>query len=127
MPRQVEEWIGRTDDDAIPARVKLRILQRQGFVCAVTGLPFSERSKPEFDHVAALVNGGAHREGNLQAIQPQAHKIKTAADVAIKVKADRIQKKRFGLAAPSRHPIPGSKASPWKRRLDGSTVRRDDA
>jgi len=53
-----------------------------------------------------------------------AHKAKTAADVAQKSKDRRIRSKHIGLHRP-KSIVPGSKASPWKKLLNGQVVRRD--
>lgn len=102
MTRAIEEWIGKADDQAIPPRVRLRIFDRCGGRCAVTG----EKLRPghfQYDHIVALVNGGRHAESNLQTICTEAHKVKTRDDVAIKAKVARIRKKMLGLwPAPAR-------------------------
>lgn len=123
--RTVDEWIGKTPDTPIPPRVKLRILDRQGHRCAITGIPFGPKFQPEFDHEIALANGGENRESNLRAIIAQEHKKKTAQDVKAKSKSARIRKKRLGLHQP-RQKIPGSRGTPFKRKIGGETVRRDE-
>ncbi|CAM5420466.1 hypothetical protein ATER59S_02388 [Aquamicrobium terrae] len=62
MARTVKEWIGRTDDTPPSAACKRRILERQDYCCALTGLPFDDKHKPRFDHKVALWLGGANRE-----------------------------------------------------------------
>lgn len=121
--REVPEWIGKTPDSAVPPRVKLRILERQGNKCAVTGLLFNAANQPEFDHIQALANGGENRESNLQAISSFAHKEKTRKDVAQKAKAERVRKKHMGIHKP-KSVIPGSKDSPFKKKIGGSVERR---
>lgn len=97
MTRSTPEWIGRTDDSAIPKIVKLRVLLRYEGRCYKTGHKFRPGDKIEFDHVKALCNGGENREGNLAPILGAAHKVKTAADVAERAKTDRLKAKHLGL------------------------------
>ena len=99
MTRAVEEWIATHDDQAIPARVKVRVFEKFGGKCAKTGV----KLRPghfQYDHIIALANGGEHRETNLQPLSTEAHREKTRADVAIKSKIARIQKKSLGLWPP---------------------------
>lgn len=100
--REVAEWIGAHPDQAIPQRVKLRIWTRCGGRCALTGRKLRPGDAYQFDHILALVNGGAHRESNLQLISAEAHKAKTASDVAIKSKTARVKAKHLGLQAKGR-------------------------
>lgn len=45
-------------------------------------------------------------------------------DNPIMKKADRSLKKAFGIAKTKGRPMPGSRASGWKRKMDGTMVRR---
>ena len=78
MSRAVEEWIGKTDNSAIPPRVKDRILKAQDGCCKGCGREFTAITRPAFDHIRALINGGENREGNLQALCDLCHQPKTA-------------------------------------------------
>lgn len=103
--RAVEEWVGSSPDAAIPPRVKLRIWERCGGRCALTGRKLRPGDPYDFDHIKALANGGAHAEGNLQVVCRIAHREKTKLDVAEKAKIERIRKKHLGLYPPSKAKI----------------------
>lgn len=111
MSRAIEPWQGRTDDTPIPARAKDRTLQLQKDCCACCGLPFNEKRKPEFDHIIAIILGGANCESNIQALCGDCHRPKTTADTGAKSKLADIRKKRFALKGPKR-PFP-RRADPW--------------
>jgi len=123
MSRSIKEWTGKTDDTAPPPRVKLRIVDRQDGKCAITGVAFGPKIRPEFDHIIPLGLGGENRESNLQAICAPAHKVKTAGDRRAIAKADRIRKKQAGIT-PKKAELPGGKNSKWKKRVDGTVVPR---
>ena len=123
MPRELPEWIGKTDNTSVPPRVQQRILERQDFKCAVTKIHLANGVEKQLDHIIALVNGGENRESNLQWITTIAHKAKTKADVAQKAKDRRIAAKHNGLHKP-KSVMPGSKNSKWKKKMDGTTVLR---
>ena len=100
MSRSVPEWIGANDDAAIPKRVKLRIWERCGGRCAITGRKLLVGDAYDFDHIIPLALGGRHAESNLQIVARDAHREKTKADVADIAKARRIRAKHLGLAPP---------------------------
>lgn len=100
MTRELKEWIGKTDDSAIPPRVKDRIFKRCAERCQDCGKPLNGRDKPEFDHIKALINGGEHRETNLQALCGPCHGLKTKSDVAEKSTVHGSRVRHLGFAAP---------------------------
>ena len=98
--RTVEEWIGATDDQAIPARVKIRVFDAFGGRCAVCSLQIAGKLRPAYDHFIALINGGQNRETNLQLLCVPCHAFKTKADVAEKSITARKRAKHLGLKKP---------------------------
>jgi 5-methylcytosine-specific restriction protein A len=124
MTRTVPEWIGKTDDTPAPPRVRARVFLAHEGVCHITGRKIAPGEKWELDHVVALINGGENRESNLAPALVAAHKAKTAQDVAQKAKDARVRGKHIGAAPAPRRPLPGSKASGWKVKLDGTRERR---
>lgn len=105
MSRTVPEWIGSTDDAAIPKRVRLRVFERHGGRCHLTGRLIRAGDDWDLDHVKALINGGEHRESNLSPALRTAHREKTAQDVGEKAKTDRMRAKHLGIWPKSRTPI----------------------
>lgn len=113
MARSVEEWIGRTDDSSPSTGCMRRVLDRQGWRCAMTGVEFRDGVKAEFDHIVPLWLGGENRETNLQAITREAHAGKTKAEAKVRAKVNRIQLQRMGK----------KKSSAWGhlgKRMDGT-------
>lgn len=124
--RSTPEWVGASPDSKIPPRVKLRVFEAHGGVCALTGRKIQSGEAWDCDHIIALTNGGENRESNLQPALKDAHSKKTADDVKLKAKVARVKKKHLGIHQP-KATLPGSKSSKWKRTIDGRTVRRDEA
>lgn len=123
MARSVEEWIGKTDDSAIPPRVRLRVFERFGGRCYLSGRQLRPGDRWEIEHVVALSNGGEHRENNLAPVCVEAHKEKTKTDVKTKSKIARVKKKHLGLSK-SKNPMPGGRGSKWKKKIGGGIVPR---
>jgi len=107
MARTVKPWVGKTDDAMPPKSVKLRILDRQQNLCAITGLPFDAKHKPQFDHKTPLWLGGANSEENLQAIRSDPHKAKTSAEAKVRGKV---------MANAAKHVLSSAPAKPLKGR-----------
>jgi 5-methylcytosine-specific restriction endonuclease McrA len=101
MSRSCPEWIAKHDDQAIPPRVKLRILERENFICHLTGAKIDPvRDKFDFEHKVSLILGGQHRESNIFPALRDPHKKKTAAEMKVKAKIAAVRKKHLGITAP---------------------------
>ncbi len=118
--RSVPEWIGATPDTPVPARVKLRVFERHGGRCHISGRVIRPGEPWELEHIIAMVNwtgeGHGNRESNFAPALKDKHREKTKEDVAIKATAARKRKKLFGITKRKGRPVPGSKDSPWKRQ-----------
>jgi 5-methylcytosine-specific restriction enzyme A len=125
VTRSTDEWIGATDDAAIPPRVRLRVFERYGGICQETGRKITPADQWDCDHEIALANGGQHRESNLRPVLREAHRSKTKQDVALKAKIDRVRKKHLGVKT-KKAKLPGSRDGRWKKKLDGTVVRRGE-
>ena len=127
MPREVDEWIGAKDDTPSPPRVKIRVFERYGGVCQCgCGIKIAGK-RWECDHALALINGGKNRESNLVPLLADHHKAKTRTDVATKAKTARMKAGHLGLNARRLSSIlPGSKASRWRKKINGQVVPRDE-
>lgn len=122
--RTVDEWIGKTPDTAVPGRVRARVFSRFGGVCQLTGRKIMPGDAWDLDHTKPLHMGGENREANLQPVLREAHRNKTASEAPARAKTDRVRAKHLGIKRRKGPPMPGSKASKWKRRVDGTVERR---
>ncbi|MGN6537592.1 MAG: HNH endonuclease [Mesorhizobium sp.] len=122
MARPVPEWIGRTDDQRAPPRVRQRIFDDCGGKCHTCGVVIVGK-KWALDHVKALVNGGENRQSNLKPIHIACHAEKTAADVKEKAKVAKVRGKHIGAIRPKQSikSAPFAK-SPKSPRIDKSAL-----
>jgi len=123
MTRSVPEWIGATPDAPIPPRIRRRVFERADGICHISGRKITAADVWDCDHIVALCNGGEHRERNLAPALRDKHRAKTAEDVATKSKTARVRNKHLGIKRSAR-PMPGSRASKWKQKLNGQVVLR---
>lgn len=110
--RSLDEWQGATPDAAIPERVKIRIFNRYGGRCAITG----KRLMPgeiDYDHIIPLRDGGLHCEANLQPVWRKMHREKTGAENSERAKIDEKRRKHFLPKPASKWP---KRSFNWKPR-----------
>lgn len=79
----------------------------------------------EYDHRIPCAHGGEATLENCQVLCRGCHKAKTARNKAETERAKRRADKHSGAWKPSSRPIPGSRNTPFKRKINGETVRRE--
>lgn len=124
MTRSVPLWIGKSDDSAIPPRVRLRIFERDGGVCWISGRKIQAGDAWDLDHKIALCNGGTHSEDNLAPALRDKHREKTKLDVKIKAKVARIRKKNLGIKRKPSRAWGYGKDDKFKMKIGGGIVPR---
>jgi 5-methylcytosine-specific restriction endonuclease McrA len=119
MARTNDEWIGKTDDTAIPPRVRLRVFDRCGGRCYICTRKIMASDYWQCDHVVALCNGGKNVESNLAPACRNCCYDKTANDLAEKSAVARKRSKYLGVKPKGRgFPKPPPGYNPWTRRID---------
>lgn len=85
-----------------------------------------KKGEGEYDHILPAALGGEATVANCMLICRQCHKDKTAADVKRIRKADRQRDKDRGtyIRSKGKTPMPGSKASRFKRTINGDVIDR---
>jgi 5-methylcytosine-specific restriction protein A len=96
MPRSVSEWIGASDDQRAPKRVRDR-LRGAHPNCYICTKAFAAGDRVALDHVVALINGGENKESNLRPVHVGCHAKKTAEDVAEKARIARKRQAHRGI------------------------------
>jgi hypothetical protein len=99
-------------------------LKRKG-TCASCYQKIDAGKAWDIDHILPLALGGTNEPENLQILCKPCHQSKTSqSDIPRIAKTKRVKAYHLGARSPSSRTIPGSRRSPWKRKLDGSVVRR---
>lgn len=128
MPRKVPEWVGKTPDTKIPDHVKLRIWEREGGRCYLSGRKIMVGDAYDFDHKIALIlwtgEGHGNRESNIFPALRDKHREKTAQDVAQRAKSDAIRKKHIGIRPPSKFQSAGFAPAPKQHSATRALTKR---
>jgi 5-methylcytosine-specific restriction enzyme A len=103
---------------------RARIFDTAGGVCHICELRILAGEPWDVEHVIALEISGDDSDENLRPAHVACHRGKTAKDAGIIAKAKRVRAKHIGAHRP-KSTLLGSKASKWKRKINGETVRRD--
>lgn len=77
------------------------------------------------EHIIPLARGGTNAWSNRGPAHERCARSKTQADNSGAAKDKRVFAKHIGARVPKGRPMPGSRRSGWKRKLDGTVVRRD--
>lgn len=102
MARSVSEWIGATDDQVPPPRVRIRVYDRWHGRCHCCKRVIRSGEYWQCDHVIALINGGQNRETNLAPACRNCCYEKTADDLAEKSAVADKRKKHLLPKGPGR-------------------------
>jgi len=100
-------------------------LERNGS-CASCNTKIAAGQAWDIDHILPIALGGSNEPNNLQILCRSCHRYKTTQDDIPRIaKTKRLKAKHLGARSSAYRPIPGGKSSPWKRKMDGSVVRRE--
>ena len=110
----------------ISTRERVRLFLLHGGICHICdGKIDATRERWEVSHDIPLELGGADDDENRKLAHEACHRQRTATvDAPAIAKSRRRQAAHIGAKAPSRHPLPGGRQSAWKKKLDGTVVRR---
>ncbi|WP_126975607.1 HNH endonuclease [Frigidibacter oleivorans] len=106
---------------------RIDVLAAASGVCHICGDRINPvRERWEVEHVIPLALGGSDDVENMRPAHRACHAGKTRRDVGVIAKAKRVAQKHAGTFRPARHklppsrPLPGTKASGLRKKLNGS-------
>ncbi|GEP07718.1 HNH endonuclease [Methylobacterium oxalidis] len=127
MPLITPEDIGTTPRSCLSPRRRLQAWERTNGKCVVCGERIDgARERWIIEHIRALELGGADEIANMGPAHEACGREKTRDDHTRTAQAKRQKLRHIGAAAPER-PLPGSRTSPLKRKLNGTVVPREAA
>ena len=116
------EDVGTTKRGNLSTRRKLAIWEREHGKCMICSIKLTT-GQFIFEHVRPLELGGSDTDDNIRLTCKPCAMEKTKVDHSTAAKAKRKKSASLGLKE-SKSPLPFGKGSPWKRKLDGTIVKR---
>ena len=110
----------------ITAKMRVDIFERHGGVCHLCQMKVIAGEDWDVSHDIPLAAGGKDDGSNWLVAHRKCHRVHTSkVDAPMIAKVNRIRKKHIG-AKQSRSPMPFGRGSKFKRKMDGTIVRRDE-
>lgn len=106
-------------------RARAEVFAAHGGACHVCNGKITVGEAWDIEHIIPLAQGGADDATNVAPAHVKCHRAKTAKDAGDTAKAKRREAKHKGFYRP-RAAMPGSKASGWRKRVDGTVERRGE-
>ncbi|POR39902.1 hypothetical protein CRT23_26920 [Methylobacterium sp. V23] len=126
MPYVALEDVGTTRRGSLSNRRRLQAWERTGGTCVVCGCRIDGvRDRWIVEHIRALELGGSDEIQNLGPAHEACGREKTRNDHARAAEAKRQKLRHLGAGVIKR-PLPGSRASAIKRKIDGTVVLREE-
>ena len=131
VPRDAESRRWRIPEDRKPLTRKqyAEIYIRQDGKCPCCGQRLEIKGGQEVDvwdeHVTPLWAGGGNDMSNRELWCRPCTKPKTAAEATARAKGNAVRDKHIGAPVKRKtRPMPGSRSSGWKRKINGTAERR---
>lgn len=112
-----------TERRSLSPMKRLRVFEAAAGVCWICEQRIQAGQKWEVEHKRALALGGADDASNMAPAHVVCHSEKTKTDNASWTKAKRTKARFLGIPK-TRNPMPGSKASRWRKPFNGPAVLR---
>lgn len=110
----------------LTANRRVKIFEANEGICHLCEQKIQVGQPWDVSHMIPLELGGPDTEANMLVAHRSCHRAHTAAvDAPAIAKAKRIRAKHLGAQTPTRRPFPGSRASKFRRRMNGTVERRD--
>jgi 5-methylcytosine-specific restriction endonuclease McrA len=110
----------------ITAKMRVDIFERHGGMCHLCQMKVIAGEDWDVSHQIPLEAGGLDDASNWLVAHRKCHRVHTATvDAPLIAKVKRIRQRHIG-AKQSRTPMPFGRGSKFKRKMDGTIVRRDE-
>lgn len=97
---------------------------RCGGLCEACGLPFKGSGDIEYHHGQEAFLGGAANPDNCRVVHRACHRDITVAQRPVIDKVRRLADARMGIRRKVSRPLPGTRASGLRKRMDGTVEKR---
>jgi 5-methylcytosine-specific restriction enzyme A len=113
----------------ITTRERAEIFFRAEGICHLCGLQIRPGEEWDVSHPeTSLWAGGSDKREDLRpAHRNKCHRSHTAVEATQRAKEARVRAKFLGASKPKGKPMPGGRNSPFKRKMNGKTVKRHES
>jgi hypothetical protein len=110
----------------ITAKRRADIFLARGGMCHLCSLKVVPGEDWDVSHDIPLEAGGKDDETNWFVAHRKCHRVHTSTvDMPLIAKVKRVHQRHIG-AKQSKSPLPGGRNSKWKKRMDGTVVKRGE-
>ena len=117
------KWIAPTKRRPLTTKERTAIFMRHNGVCGLCSMKITAGQEWEAEHPVPIWASGSDNREDLVPVHRRCHKSKTAVEASQRAKEARVRAKHIGAVV--KKPFPGARQ--WKRKIDGTTVRRGEA
>ena len=111
----------------LTAKMRVDIFLRHDGICHMCKTKVVPGQEWDVSHEIPLEAGGSDDANNWLVAHRTCHREHTSkVDMPLIAKVKRQRAKHLGAKTPSKSPMPGSRKSLWKRKMDGTVVRRNE-
>jgi hypothetical protein len=103
---------------------RLRIFEAHAGRCVLCEQRIKAGDTWTVEHIRPLGLGGEDEDYNCGPAHEACRRLKDKTDLASIAKAKRIKARHFGIPRTVTSTMPGSRASKWKRKMNGEVVLR---
>ncbi len=103
---------------------RVRVFDEANGVCHICGQKITVGQEWEVEHIIPIGLTGSDKPENMHPAHIKCHKSKTRADKKQIAKAVRQRANHLGVKRKQGRPMAGTVASGWKKKMDGTAVRR---
>ena len=112
---------------AFSDKTKLDEWQSAGGKCRDCKVKLRPGMPREYHHIIPANVGGGHELANCWLLCVPCHGVRTTkTDTPQAARTKRIEKAAAGITKPKGKPLPGTKRSGWKKKMNGQVEKRDE-
>ena len=108
----------------LTAKQKVEMFLRHDGKCCVCGEKINSVHEAWDEHVNPLWLNGDNTADNRAPAHEKCARDKTSREARQRSGVRKVAAKHLGARTPKTRPMPGSKKSPWKKKMDGTVERR---